>query len=128
MTLFPILMLALLSLAIYTGYFKLAAFLLRRTQLSWAKSFTFAVVLFLVVLGFRGVSALAPQQIPSAAIAVAAPCAALLLGTWFFDRYARTASGARLGWGRGLALTLIGAALLVATGLLLILAMQGLRR
>ena len=128
MALFPLLLFALLSLAIYTVYFKFAAFLLGRTRLGWAKSFVFAVMLLFVVVGFRGVAVLAPQQIPGTVIAAAAPCASLLLGAWYFGTHARTANGAPLGWGRGLALTLIGAALLVATGLLLVVAAQVLRR
>ena len=127
MSLIPLLLMAILALALYGLYFKLAAVVFKRTRLSWGNSFLFALLMLFVLLGTRAIPWVTSNHLPEAASSAVGLLAGLLLGSWFFGTRARRSDGQTLGWAGGFALTLIGFALLIATGLALILVVQVLR-
>lgn len=126
MSFVPLIAIALVLLALYAAFFKLAAFIFKRTRLAWAHSFIFALVLLFVLLGVRGAAYLVSSYVTVSEllVPVAAILSGVLLGGWFFSTRAKNSSGQPLGWTGGLILTLIGFTLLICTGVALILATQ----
>jgi len=120
MSFIPLIVLSLVALAMYGLYFKLAAFVFKRTKLSWGHSFLFAFLLTVVVLGIRANTVIASGHVSGGVVSAVVVVVVLLLGSWYFGNFARTSVGQPLGWAGGLVLTLIALTLLILTGLALI--------
>ena len=125
----PLIVLSVMALGVYAAIFKLAAFVFKRTSLTWTNSFLFALLLIFVILAARGAASLASSyfSVSEFVSPVVALAAGLLLGGWFFGAGAANKDGSKLSWYGGMLLTLLGFAILICPGVLLILAIHFLR-
>ena len=124
MSLIPFLLLSLIAVAFYGAFFKLAAFIFKRTTLSWTNGFLFGLLLFLILVSVKALTSFAAGLLADGAASAAGLCAGILAGSWFFKSRARSRNGEAIGWKGGFMLTLIGFSLLVAAGLALIFLTQ----
>jgi hypothetical protein len=106
----------LLTPLLYALFTKAAAFLFRRTQLSWLHAFLFGL-LVVVVAGAGTVLKLASgfplPMVASLLLGLAVP---LLLGGWYLGLRARSVEGSALGFKGGLLLSLVAYGLVFAIG------------
>ena len=83
----------LLIVAMFAAYVKLAARLLRRTQLRWAHAFAYAILLSALAIAGRAVALAAGQALPVGVALCLGLATHFVLGSWFFSTRARTAEG-----------------------------------
>lgn len=108
----------LLMIVVVACFFRLAAWLLRRTRVSWKNCFGFALMLAAVAI-LRAMAGLALGAVlPPLMGFVLGLAITVVLGAWFFRQRASTAAGVALGWSGALQLTALGIGLLMALALI----------
>jgi hypothetical protein len=107
-------------LGIYVLYFKLAAALVR-ARISWAHAFVFAGLMLVLGIAVNVLPLTEASGVPAFVAPVLGVVLSVLLGGWFFSTRAVDAGGQTLGWLGASKLSALAIALLVATGILLIL-------
>ena len=113
----------LLSTALYTSLVKLAAFLYRRSRLSWRDACIFSLLLLMVLGAGALLNRLSGDAVPLALSIAAGMVIQVGIGAWYLAPRGRTASGAPLGAKGGAMLALIAYALIASLALLAGLAM-----
>jgi len=104
----------LIILALYAAYFRLAARVLRASQVGWLYAFQFAGLVVVITI----VGRLASSQfgeLPLLSGVLFGFALHLTLGAWFFRHRALAADGQPLGWAGGAKLTAIAFGLLFLT-------------
>jgi hypothetical protein len=113
----------LLPLALLPGVYavlvKLAAFLLRQTQLSWKHALLFGLIALLVAAIGALANRAAGQVLPALFVGLVGIAVQLVLGGWYFGPRARTASGEPVGFSRGMLLSLVAFGIVFAVGVAL---------
>ena len=126
MSSFPSIVPLLLSVALYTSINKLAAFLYKRTRLSWRDACIFSLILLMVLGTATLLNRLSGNVVPVAVLIVAGLVIQTGIGAWFLAPRARTAAGEPLGSKGGALLALIAYVLMGGVALLAGLAMNNL--
>jgi hypothetical protein len=107
----------------FAGFVKIAAFVLRRTTVSWSHTFIFSLMIFFLTVAshFSGLSL--ESFFPPAIAFLIGFGINLFIGAWFFSGRATHADGDKVGWLGGL--KLVGASyalmLLVSVPVLLLI-------
>jgi hypothetical protein len=112
----PSLIFITMGLIAYAGFVKLAARLLRY-RVSWKSSFTFAVIVLVLVI-FDHVLVFRQPVAIRIGNAVVLLLGILILGSWFFSERGTNRSGAVLGWGGGIRLIALAFAMAVVVAFL----------
>ncbi len=118
----------LLSIGLYTSIVKLAAFLCRRSRLSWRDACIFSLILLMILGGGTLLNRLSGNAVPLAISIAAGMVIQAGIGAWYLAPRARTATGEALGTKGAAMLALIAYVLTVSLGLLAGLLMTMLRR
>lgn len=108
----------LLSTALYTSIVKLAAFLYRRSRLSWRDACIFSLLLLMVLGTGTLLNRLSGDAVPLALSVAAGMVIQVGIGAWYLAPRASTVSGEALGAKGGAVLALIAYALVASLGLL----------
>ena len=95
----------LISIGVWGSLLKGAAYLYRRTVVSWSHAFQFAALVFVVVVISR--VALSGARIPVLIDAVLGLAIFGTLGAWFFRFRAKDECGVPLGWNRSFRLVTV---------------------
>ena len=101
----------LIVLVLYAVLVKLAARILRVSQVGWAQAFQFAAVVMIVSIAGRWLTAYVGSM-PLVAALVFGFSVQVALGAWFFRERALAANGQELGWGGGAKLTALAVGML----------------
>ena len=115
----------MIALALLAAHLKLAARVLRASQLRWAHAFQFVALLFVLSIVGRAIS----LNFGGLPLPLAIPVGIslhLAVGGWFFRKRALTSNGQIVGWTGGIKLTALGLGLFFATLLILALVVGGL--
>ena len=97
----------LLATAILASMAKLSARLYRRTALTWARAFVYVILLMICTIAMRLVTRAGGTNTPLFLAIAAGLAVPLLLGGWYFGRYAYAADGKQIGFPHGAVLSLI---------------------
>jgi hypothetical protein len=108
----------LLSTALYTSIVKLAAFLYRRSRLSWRDACIFSLLLLMVLGTGTLLNRLSGDVVPLALSVAAGMVIQVGIGAWYLAPRASTVAGEALGAKGGALLALIAYALVASLGLL----------
>jgi hypothetical protein len=108
------------AVAFYSAFFKLAAFLLGRSRLSWAHALVFSLIMVMVLIGANIGSKLAGETVPTWLFSALAVAIGIALGGWFFSHRVTDSQGKDIGVRGALKLSAIAFTLLVGVGFLLI--------
>ena len=112
--------------ALYAALVKLAAFLLRRTQLSWPQALLYGLAA--VGAGIVGtfIRLATANVLPGLVLGALGIAIQLVLGGWYLGPRARTAAGEPIGFARGMLIPLLagGIILVFSIGLIAVLPAQ----
>jgi len=103
----------LLSVALYTSIVKLAAFLYRRSRLSWRDACIFSLMVLVVLGAGTLLNRLSGDVIPDVVSLVACMVIQAGIGAWYLASRARTVAGAPLGNQGGAIIAVIAYGLLM---------------
>lgn len=117
----------LLSIALYTGIVKLAAFLYKRALLSWRDACIFSLILLMVLGAGTLLNRLSGNAIPLVVSIAAGMVIQVGIGAWYLAPRARTAAGAPLKTKGAAMLALIAYGLIAGLGVLAVIAVDALR-
>ncbi len=117
----------LLSIGLYTSIVKLAAFLCRRSRLSWRDACIFSLILLMILGGGTLLNRLSGNAVPLAISIAAGMVIQVGIGAWYLAPRSRFASGEPLGTKGAAMLALIAYALIASLGLLAGVAMMSLQ-
>ncbi|MCG2594476.1 hypothetical protein LZ009_16990 [Ramlibacter sp. XY19] len=106
-----------LSVALMTALVKLAARLYRRTNLSWLRAFGYVILLLVGSVGATLIARLGGNSTPLPLALAFGLAAHLLLGGWYFGRFAYAQDGNRIGFPRGAILGIVFAATLAGSAM-----------
>lgn len=107
----------LLAPLLYALVTKLAAFIFRRTQLSWLHAFMFGVLVLIVGSAGAVLNQMAGMFLPIPISVLLGFSVLVLLGGWYLGSRAKTADGIALQFKGGLLLSLVVYGLFVALGI-----------
>jgi hypothetical protein len=110
LTLLPL----LLAVAVMVSMAKLSARLYRRTTLAWSRASLYVILLMICSILMGLVGRAGGTNTPLFLAIPAGLALHLLLGGWYFGRYAYASDGKRLGFPHGALLSLIFVAMSVA--------------
>jgi len=108
----------LLSVALYTSIVKLAAFLYKRSRLSWRDACIFSLILLMILGGGTLLNRLSGNAVPLVVSIAAGMVIQAGVGAWYLAPRARTATGEALGTKGAATLALIAYVLIASLGLL----------
>ena len=108
----------LLSTALYTSIVKLAAFLYKRSRLSWRDACIFSLILLMILGGGTLLNRLSGNAVPLVVSIAAGMVIQAGVGAWYLAPRARTATGEALGTKGAAMLALIAYVLIASLGLL----------
>jgi hypothetical protein len=97
----------LLAIAILASMAKLSARIYRRTTLTWLRAFVYVILLMVCTILMGLVSRAGGTNTPLLLAIAAGLAVHLLLGGWYFGRYAYASDGTQLGFPHGALLSLI---------------------
>jgi hypothetical protein len=108
----------LLSIGLYTSIVKLAAFLYRRSHLSWRDACIFSLILLMILGGGTLLNRLSGNAVPLAVSIAAGMVIQAGVGAWYLAPRVRAGSGEALGTKGAAMLALIAYVLIASLGLL----------
>lgn len=108
----------LLSVALYTGIVKFAAFLYQRTLLSWRDACIFSLMLLMVLGAGTLINLLSGKTVPLTLSIAAGMVIQVGIGAWYLAPRARTADGVALGSKGAAMVALIAYGLIAALAIL----------
>jgi|SoimicMinimDraft_9_1059737.scaffolds.fasta_scaffold07022_1 hypothetical protein len=109
----------LMFICLYAGIVKLAARLLRY-ELSWKRSFLFAIAMLIISIASRAVQFAIGYSLALWLSLILLLAAYVVLGAWLFGGRATNASGQVLGWRGGVRLSACAFLLMAVLALLLL--------
>lgn len=124
MQIIPSLIFLAVALCMYAAFFKIAAFLLKRTHLKWTHAFAFSLLILLILLGVRISSPALASFVPAWVCPAFGIALGIALGGWFLSTRATNVSGQPLGWTGAIKLSTLAFALLMIAGIAMIIIAQ----
>ena len=119
MSAFLMLVPLLLVPVFYALLVKFAAFLVRRTQLSWKNALVFGLLTLAVALVGALANRITGQLLPVFLVGLLGIAIQLAVGGWYLGPRATTSLGEQLGFGRGVVLSLATFGIVFVVGILL---------
>ena len=114
MVLLPLLLFAAIAVLAWASLMKFAAFLYKRTVITWPQCFAFAGLLYVIAMINRILEVSVPSWGDASITVVLTFALVAVISVWYFAPRARTSSGDILGFKGAVALTAIYCGLLLA--------------
>jgi hypothetical protein len=118
----PWLIFTAVGLAIYTGFVKLSARVLRY-RVSWKSSFFFAIIMLVLLIFVHVLDVSQPVAI-RIGHGVLLLLGFIVLGGWFFNGRGTDRTGTVLGWGGGIRLIALAVGMMIVVGFAIVVPAQ----